>query len=130
MHLNAFASGGGGCSSCECTNTCEPDPVCENGATDYPTCTTFPPIIEPPIVYPPIVWPPLPSVCENGASNYPICTFSCENGATNYPACDNNIVNIKCLSKTFNTLPIPATTISGICSSGSFVYTQNYTKTV
>lgn len=118
MHLNAFASGGGGgCTSCECTNTCEPDPECSNGATDYPACTTFPPIIEPPIVQPPIVWPPLPSVCENGAPNYPTCTFTCENGATNYPACNNNVVDIKCLNKVLKEIPTSDKPIAGMCSS-------------
>jgi hypothetical protein len=42
--------------------------ICENGATDFPTCT--------------------PPTCMNGGSDYPTCTPpTCLNGATDYPVC-------------------------------------------
>jgi hypothetical protein len=119
FHSSVYASGGGGCSGCECDNTCEPDPECSNGATNYPTCTP----------------PPTPScangasnyplctiiqpVCANGASNYPLCTIIqpvCANGATDYPICTPP-KDLACLPKIFKNLPtLPSKSFfSGAC---------------
>ena len=55
----------------ELSQTC----LCNNGATNPPTCTIIPP----------------PQTCNNGATNPPECTIippqTCDNGATNPPEC-------------------------------------------
>ena len=69
--------------------------LCSNGATNYPSCTTF--------------------VCANGASNYPTCsTYSmCSNGATNFPACTTT--TLVCLNGMTN---YPTCTAS-VCANGA-----------
>lgn len=45
--------------------------TCSNGATNPPSCTSYP-------------------LCSNGATNPPSCNNNvCTNGATNFPACNN-----------------------------------------
>lgn len=63
-------------------------PTCANGATNYPSCTTFP-------------------TCSNGATNYPSCTTfpTCSNGANDYPACQS--------------CPEGKTMVNGVCAMGA-----------
>ncbi len=74
------------------TCTPPPDPVCSNGASDYPTCTPPPdPVCSNGASDYPTCTPPPDPVCSNGATNYPTCTLppdpTCSNGASDYPTC-------------------------------------------
>ena len=67
---------------------------CDNGATNYPTCSLGGP------------------ACTNGATNYPACSNfptggGCTNGATNYPTC---------------TVTAPTCTAAYICNGNTIEY--------